>query len=90
MRGSRSRWSVSAITSSAVLMLSGRTSAAIASSNGVGQGGELRAPHPGIDCRAVHEHERRPLTDALVSDLEPGRTNGLHRLNLYARYALER
>ena len=32
----------------------------------VGQGGELRLPHAAVRGGAVHEHQRRPLADALV------------------------
>ena len=44
----------------------------------VGQGGNLRLPHPAILGGAVHEHQRRSLTDALVGDLEPIRPDDLH------------
>jgi hypothetical protein len=38
----------------------------------------------------VYQHERRALADALIRDLEPVRTNDLHRLNLHACQAIER
>ena len=44
----------------------------------VGQGGELRLPHAAVLGGAVHEHQRRPLADALVGDLEPVRPDDLH------------
>ena len=49
----------------------------------VSQGGELRLPHPAVLGRAVHEHQRRPLADALVGDLEPVRPDELHRHNVH-------
>ena len=45
----------------------------------VGQGGELRPPHAAVRGGAVHEHQRRPLADALIGDLEPVRPDDLHR-----------
>ena len=51
----------------------------------VGQGGELRSPHAAVLGDAVHEHERRPLADVLVGDLEPVRPDDLHRRDLHAR-----
>src|SRR5919109_1316688 len=41
-------------------------------------------PHAAVLGGAVHEPQRRPFADALVGDLEPVRTNDLHRLNLQA------
>jgi hypothetical protein len=32
----------------------------------------------------VHKHDRRPVADALIGDLEPVRPNDLHRRNLHA------
>ena len=50
----------------------------------VGQSRELGLPHAAVDPGAVHEHERRPVADALVGDLEPVRANDLHDVNLHA------
>lgn len=51
----------------------------------VGQGVELRLPHAAVLGSTVHEHQRRPLADALVGDLEPVRPDDLHRRNLHMR-----
>lgn len=45
----------------------------------VGQGSELRPPHPAVIAGAVHEQQRRSLTDALIGDLKPVRLEDLHR-----------
>ena len=51
----------------------------------VGQGGELRLPCAAVLGGAVHEHQRRPVADTPVGDLEPMRPDELHRRNLLAR-----
>jgi WhiB family redox-sensing transcriptional regulator len=50
----------------------------------VGQGGELRLPDAAVLGGAVHEHQRRPLADALVRNLEPLRQDDLQHPNVYA------
>jgi hypothetical protein len=50
-----------------------------------GQRGELRLPQAAVLGGAVHEHQRRPLADALVGDLQPVRPDDLHRRNRSAR-----
>jgi hypothetical protein len=47
-----------------------------------GQCGQLRLPHAAVFGGAVDEHQRRPLADALVGDVEPVRTEDLHCRNL--------
>ena len=48
----------------------------------VRQRGQLRPPDAPVVQGAVHEHERRPFADALVSDLETACANNLHRVTL--------
>ena len=48
------------------------------------QGRKLRPPHAAVHPGAVHKHERRPLADALVGDLDAIRPNDLHGRNLHA------
>ena len=69
MRGSRSRWSVSAITKSAVRMLAGRTSAAISSNSGTNSGGVSPANRPGSVGSNVSAARicRKPSTRARTS-----------------------
>jgi hypothetical protein len=49
----------------------------------VRQRGELRPPQAAIRGGAVYEHQRRPLADALVGDLESVRQGDPHRRNLH-------
>jgi hypothetical protein len=48
----------------------------------VGQSGELRLPDTPVVPGAVHEYERRPFADALVSDLETACPDNLHEFTL--------
>ncbi len=51
----------------------------------VGQRGELRPPDATVLGGTAYEHERQPLANALVGDLEPIRSDDLHRRTLQAR-----
>jgi hypothetical protein len=51
----------------------------------VGRRCELRSPDATVLGGTAYEHERRPLANALVGDLEPIRSDDLHRRTLYAR-----
>jgi hypothetical protein len=51
----------------------------------VGQRGELGLPHATVLGGSMHQHQRRPVADTPIGDLEPVSPDDLHHRNLLVR-----